>query len=55
MPADKPGSLSVDTYLDVVAYLLQANKFPAGNTELDLKSESLARTIPGNVQAGAKE
>ena len=45
MPADKPGSLPVNAYLDLVAYLLQANRFPAGSDELDLKPESLARTI----------
>jgi len=34
MPADNPGTLSVSAYLDIQAYLLQANGIPAGATEL---------------------
>jgi len=34
MPADAPGSLSADAYLDLVAYLLEANGFPAGPRDL---------------------
>jgi cytochrome c len=34
MPADRPGQLSAGTNSDIVAYLLSANKFPAGRTEL---------------------
>lgn len=34
MPQDKPGTLSPDATVDVIAYLLQFNKFPAGSTEL---------------------
>jgi len=34
MPQDKPGTLSPDATIDVVAYLLQYNKFPAGTDEL---------------------
>ena len=34
MPAREPGSLSEEAYLDIVAYLLEANGFPAGETEL---------------------
>ncbi|HEX9564301.1 MAG TPA: cytochrome c [Gemmatimonadaceae bacterium] len=33
MPDNDPGSLSAATYLDVVTYILQANKFPAGAEE----------------------
>jgi cytochrome c len=46
MPADTPGSLPTSEYLDIVAYLLQANKLPAGNDELSLKPEALAVMIP---------
>jgi cytochrome c len=46
MPADNPGSLPTSAYLDIVAYLLQANKLPAGNDELSLKPEALAAMIP---------
>ena len=35
MPADAPASLSDSTYLDIVAYMLQVNSFPAGANELD--------------------
>ena len=34
MPPARPGSLSAESYCDVVAYLLQANKMPAGEKEL---------------------
>lgn len=35
MPADEPGSLEAGAYLDVVAYLLEANRFPRGSQDLD--------------------
>jgi len=35
MPSDAPGSLSADTYLDLVAYLLEANGFPPGAQDLN--------------------
>jgi len=35
MPQDKPGTLSPDATVDVIAYLLQYNKFPAGSAELN--------------------
>jgi quinoprotein glucose dehydrogenase len=35
MPADAPGSLSADAYLDLVAYLLEANGYPAGPRDLE--------------------
>jgi len=41
MPKDKPGSLGTGAYVDVVAYLLQANKFPSGTRELPRTSEQL--------------
>jgi PQQ-dependent dehydrogenase (methanol/ethanol family) len=34
MPADKPGSLSQQQYLDVTAYLLSRNGYPAGDQPL---------------------
>lgn len=34
MPQDKPGTLSSDVVVDVISYLLQYNKFPAGKDEL---------------------
>ena len=35
MPSDRPNSLSSQRYRDVVAFILQANKFPAGDKELE--------------------
>jgi mono/diheme cytochrome c family protein len=35
MPFDSPGSLTPAQYADVVAYVLSANKFPAGSMEMD--------------------
>ena len=35
MPADNPGSLLLDEYTDVIAYILSGNGFPAGETKLD--------------------
>ena len=34
MPRDQPGSLGTSAYVDVIAYMLQANKFPSGEKEL---------------------
>lgn len=41
MPTDRPGQLPVQDYLDVVAYILQENAFPAGDTELPTRVEAL--------------
>lgn len=35
MPADNPGSLMLDEYTDVIAYILSENGFPAGDVKLD--------------------
>ncbi|MEP7308856.1 MAG: c-type cytochrome [Acidobacteriota bacterium] len=34
MPSTRPNSLPPRSYLDIVAYILQANQFPAGPIEL---------------------
>jgi len=34
MPADRPGALAARQYADILAYILQVNKFPAGTSEL---------------------
>ena len=44
MPADNVGSLNTPSSTDIVAYILQANKFPAGQDELKA-DRSLLRTI----------
>ena len=43
MPADAPGSLDAGKYLDLVAYLLEANGFPAGPQ--DLTSDRLTALV----------
>ena len=45
MPKDKPGSLGAGAYTDVVAFLLQANKFPSGPRERPRAPEQLEITI----------
>jgi cytochrome c5 len=45
MPQDKPGSLNARAYADVVAYLLQVNKFPSGTKELGLNPDALASIV----------
>ena len=34
MPTDRPGSLPAQTYRDILAFLLRANSYPAGEQEL---------------------
>jgi cytochrome c553 len=41
MPKDNPASLSTRTYVDVVAYIFQVNKFPRGTKELSLNPDTL--------------
>ena len=43
MPADDPSTLSDDAYLDILAYLFQANDFPAGSEALGLSQLSQIR------------
>jgi len=45
MPKDNPGSLNQRAYVDVIAYLLQANKFPSGSRDLSLNPEALAQIV----------
>ena len=41
MPMSKPGSLSRQQIADVLAFVLSANKFPAGEVELPRQAELL--------------
>jgi hypothetical protein len=34
MPSDRPGSLPLQTYIDIIAFVLQKNEMPAGQQEL---------------------
>jgi mono/diheme cytochrome c family protein len=43
MPQNRPGSLSAQEYVDVIAYMLQLNRRPAGERELPTDPELLAR------------
>jgi len=43
MPEDNPGSLSAQQYVDVIAYFLSLNKFPAGSDELKGDADALAK------------
>ncbi len=45
MPQNNPGSLSGEAYLDIIAYLLQSNDFPAGQQELKNAPDSLKSNI----------
>jgi mono/diheme cytochrome c family protein len=45
MPSDRPNSLSAQRYRDIVAFILQANKFPAGEKELDADLDALKQVL----------
>ena len=45
MPADDPGSLSRRRVAEVVAYMLSAGGFPAGEFELDRQAEVLRQIV----------
>ncbi|HYE85415.1 MAG TPA: cytochrome c [Vicinamibacterales bacterium] len=42
MPEDNPGSMKKEEYADVIAYLLQLNRFPVGPTELPTDKDALS-------------
>ena len=41
MPEDNPGSLTQQTYADVIAYILQLNEYAAGDVELVPSQEAM--------------
>src|SRR6188768_3957267 len=41
MPPQGPGSLPAQTYIDIVAFMLQKNAFPAGSVELSADPAAL--------------
>ena len=55
MPQDAPASLSTQTYVDLVAYLLQSNQFPAGDHELPAQSTLLAQIGLEESLSGSKK
>jgi mono/diheme cytochrome c family protein len=56
MPNQQGGTLSADTYADLVAYILSKNELPAGSTELSKASAAgvqiIAKTGPGELPNG---
>jgi cytochrome c len=45
MPNEKPGSLSRQEYVDIVAFLFRGNGIPAGERELPVKDADLEQII----------
>ena len=45
MPLDRPGSLSRQDNVDVVAYILRFNQFPAGKDELPREVQTLKQIV----------
>ena len=45
MPSDRPGSLPLQTYIDIIAFLLQKNTFPAGERELGFQQDALQQIL----------
>ena len=45
MPRDNPGGLNARAYVDVIAYVLQANKIPSGSRELSLNPDALGQIV----------
>jgi len=43
MPSDNPGSLTKPQVAEVIAFLLKFNGYPAGNTELPARPDSLSQ------------
>ncbi|NQV69031.1 MAG: cytochrome c [Pseudohongiella sp.] len=43
MPSDNPGSLSTQTYEDLLAFLLRSNQFPAGEQALKADTAKLTK------------
>jgi hypothetical protein len=41
MPQDKPGTMTRQQAADLLAFILQANKFPAGKDELARQTDLL--------------
>ena len=45
MPRDAPGSLNARAYADVIAYMFQSNRIPAGTKELSLNPDAQALIV----------
>ena len=42
MPMDDPGSLKKEQYAELIAYVLQLNRFPTGTAELPIDKAALS-------------
>lgn len=42
MPMDDPGSLKKEQYADLIAYVLQLNRFPTGDADLPIDKAALS-------------
>lgn len=51
MPLDKPDSLTPESYLGIVAYMLQANSYPAGTESLKNDPDALKNIVIGKKPA----
>ena len=51
MPQDKPGSLTPDAYLGIVAFMLQSNSYPAGPEPLKNDPDALKNILIGKKTA----
>jgi hypothetical protein len=54
MPQDSPGSMTPQEYSDLLSYMFQVNKFPAGKEELGAQSEQLDRILIEKPRPEAK-
>jgi hypothetical protein len=54
MPRNAPATLAPDAYLNIVTYILQANKYPAGDDALTQDSATLAGILIAKNNAAAK-
>ena len=54
MPKDNANGFSRQEYLDVVAFMLKANGFPVGKTELPRSTADLAELRISQIKSGAK-
>ncbi len=45
MPSDRPNSLSSQSYRDIVTFILQSNRFPPGEKELEADPDALRQIL----------
>lgn len=55
MPADRPGKLNREQIADILSYILNFNRFPVGNTELERQTEVLKQIRLEAARPGQKK